>query len=58
MTPGTATQPREAAADNALHAEQVRLLFRFSLVGYLATLLVIFILGAILWPDLHPALFA
>jgi diguanylate cyclase (GGDEF)-like protein/PAS domain S-box-containing protein len=59
MTPGTAaTQPREAAADNSLHAEQVRLLFRFSLVGYLATLLVIFILGAILWSDLNPALFA
>ena len=58
MTPGTATQPREAAADISLHAEQVRLLFRFSLVGYLATLLVIFILGAILWDDLHAPLFA
>jgi diguanylate cyclase (GGDEF)-like protein/PAS domain S-box-containing protein len=58
MTPGTATQPREAAADSALHAEQVRLLFRFSLVGYLASLLVVFILGAILWDDLHPPLFA
>jgi diguanylate cyclase (GGDEF)-like protein/PAS domain S-box-containing protein len=46
------------AADAPLHAEQIRLLFRFSLVGYLATLLVIFILGAILWEDLaHPALF-
>jgi len=47
-----------AAEDQPLHAEQVRLLFRFSLVGYLATLLVIFILGAILWEDLaRPALF-
>ncbi len=47
-----------ANADAPLHAEQVRLLFRFSLVGYLATLLVIFILGAILWEDLaHPPLF-
>ena len=47
-----------AATDSPLHAEQVRLLFRFSLVGYLATLLVIFILGAILWEDLaRPALF-
>jgi len=47
-----------AAEDPPLHAEQVRLLFRFSLVGYLATLLVIFILGAILWEDLaRPALF-
>jgi diguanylate cyclase (GGDEF)-like protein/PAS domain S-box-containing protein len=37
----------------------VRLLFRFSLVGYLATLLVVFILGAVLWEDLaRPALFA
>jgi diguanylate cyclase (GGDEF)-like protein/PAS domain S-box-containing protein len=50
--------PQAASPDNPLHAEQVRLLFRFSLVGYLATLLVIFILGAILWEDLaHPALF-
>jgi diguanylate cyclase (GGDEF)-like protein/PAS domain S-box-containing protein len=55
MTPGT---PREAVVDNSLHAEQIRLLFRFSLVGYLATLLVVFILGAILWEDLRPAMFA
>jgi diguanylate cyclase (GGDEF)-like protein/PAS domain S-box-containing protein len=46
------------AADKALQAEQVRLLFRFSVVGHLATLLVIFILGGILWQDLaRPALF-
>ena len=46
-------------ADSALHAEQVRLLFRFSVVGYLATLLVLTILGLILWEDLaKPALFA
>jgi diguanylate cyclase (GGDEF)-like protein/PAS domain S-box-containing protein len=39
--------------------EQVRLLFRFSLVGYLATLLVVFILGAVLWDELaRPLLFA
>lgn len=39
--------------------EQVRLLYRFSLVGYLATLLVVFILGAVLWDELaRPALFA
>ena len=50
--------PAAAAPDTPLHAEQVRLLYRFSLVGYLATLLVIFILGAILWEDLaRPALF-
>ena len=48
-----------AGADLALQAEQLRLLFRFSLVGHLATLLVVFILGAILWDDLaRPALFA
>ena len=41
-----------------LQAEQLRLLFRFSVVGHLATLMVIFILGAILWEDLaQPALF-
>ncbi len=33
-------------------AEQIRLLYRFSLVGYLAELLVTFLLGAILWNDL------
>lgn len=44
--------------DSALYAEQLRLLFRFSVVGHLATLLVIFILGGILWQDLaRPALF-
>ena len=51
--------PSEPAQGTPLHAEQLRLLFRFSLVGYLATLLVVFILGAILWEDLaRPALFA
>src|SRR5688572_19199222 len=51
--------PSEPGEGTPLHAEQVRLLFRFSLVGYLATLLVVFILGAILWEDLsRPALFA
>ena len=52
-------EPSEPVEGTPLHAEQVRLLFRFSLVGYLATLLVVFILGAILWEDLaRPALFA
>ena len=47
-----------SSSDATLQAEQIRLLFRFSLVGYLATLLVIFILGAILWEDLaQPSLF-
>ncbi len=35
-------------------AEQVRLLYRLSLVGYLATLLVAFALGAVLWSELSP----
>ncbi|MDH5263237.1 MAG: EAL domain-containing protein [Betaproteobacteria bacterium] len=52
----------EAAGASSLgtvREEQVRLLFRFSLVGYLATLLVIFILGAVLWDQLaRPLLFA
>jgi diguanylate cyclase (GGDEF)-like protein/PAS domain S-box-containing protein len=56
--PAARKSANAAAADPPLHAEQVRLLFRFSLVGYLATLLVIFILGAILWEDLsRPSLF-
>src|SRR5258706_4626850 len=47
-----------AADHNQLYAEQVRLLFRFSVVGSLATLLVIILLGAILWDDLAaPGLF-
>ena len=59
MTPVTTPPQPAPAADAPLHAEQVRLLFRFSLVGYLASLLVVFILGAILWEDLaRPALFA
>jgi len=42
-----------------LQAEQIRLLFRFSLVGYLATLMVVLILGALLWQEMsRPALFA
>ncbi len=54
----TAAPPIPEAADPALQAEQLRLLFRFSVVGHLATLLVVFILGGILWQDLaRPALF-
>ena len=60
MTPRLAAPeaPETQPPDDALQAEQIRLLFRFSVVGHLATLLVIFILGAILWEDLgRPALF-
>ena len=50
---------RGAAPPGAVREEQVRLLYRFSLIGYLATLLVVFVLGAILWEELaQPALFA
>ena len=35
-----------------LKAEQTRLLYRFSLVGYLAELMVTFLLGALLWDEL------
>ncbi len=43
-----------------LYAEQVRLLYRFSLVGYLAEFMVTFLLGGILWNELgtRPELFA
>ena len=62
MTPYEPAQSPAAEAPpaaNPVREEQVRLLFRFSLVGYLATLLVVFILGAILWEQLaRPALFA
>ncbi|MBL8511245.1 MAG: EAL domain-containing protein [Betaproteobacteria bacterium] len=42
-----------------IFTEQVRLLYRFSLVGYLAELMVTFLLGAILWAefDKRPWLF-
>src|SRR3989440_9030122 len=59
MTPRKDAPPATPeAVDNTLQAEQLRLLFRFSVVGHLATLMVIFILGAILWEDLaRPTLF-
>ena len=43
-----------------IFAEQVRLLYRFSLAGYLAELVVTFLLGALLWNELgqRPELFA
>lgn len=55
---------REAAVPGAgppgpVREEQVRLLYRFSPIGFLATLLVVFILGAVLWEEIsRPALFA
>ncbi|MGB8338350.1 MAG: EAL domain-containing protein [Burkholderiales bacterium] len=56
--------PKTAPASRVLHgktvettlvyAEQVRLLYRLSLVGYLATLMVALALGAVLWNELSP----
>jgi diguanylate cyclase (GGDEF)-like protein/PAS domain S-box-containing protein len=66
---GMISQPLPASAPEAtatgaftngsVRAEQVRLLFRFSLAGQLATLLVVLTLGAILWDELaDPPLYA
>ena len=43
-----------------IFSEQVRLLYRFSLAGYLAELVVTFLLGALLWSELgqRPEMFA
>jgi hypothetical protein len=57
MTKTRGATPRSRR--NAAAREQLACCSAFSLVGYLATLLVVFILGAILWDDLaRPALFA
>src|SRR3954463_13056848 len=61
MTPASSSTPAAETppGEQSLQAEQVRLLFRFSLVGYLATLMVVLILGALLWQEMsRPALFA
>jgi diguanylate cyclase (GGDEF)-like protein/PAS domain S-box-containing protein len=49
-----------AAETTVLYSEQIRLLFRFSLVGSFVTLLMLLLLGAILWDELsgQVALFA
>ncbi len=63
--PGLSLSSPVTAQDRAfvaqhIYAEQVRLLYRFSLVGYLAEFMVTFLLGAILWNELgeRPILFA
>src|SRR4051812_37802289 len=61
MTPASSstTAAETSPGEQSLQAEQIRLLFRFSLVGYLATLMVILTLGALLWQEMsRPALFA
>jgi diguanylate cyclase (GGDEF)-like protein/PAS domain S-box-containing protein len=59
-TPPPALTPQDRALiGQHIYAEQIRLLFRFSVVGYLAELIVTFILGAILWEEmLRPLLFS
>lgn len=54
-----ASESDRALVAQQIHAEQVRLLYRFSLVGYLAEFMVTFLLGAILWGELakRPELF-
>ncbi len=53
------TPQDRALVSQHIFAEQTRLLYRFSLVGYLAEFMVTFILGAILWEEMsRPLLFA
>ena len=57
--PPAFTPQDRALIGQHVYAEQTRLLYRFSVVGYLAELMVTFILGAILWEEmLRPLLFA
>lgn len=64
VAPGLSLAAPVSAQDRAfvaqhIFAEQVRLLYRFSLVGYLAEFMVTFLLGAILWNEMgrRPELF-
>ena len=52
------TPDDRAAEKQQLQAEQTRLLFRFSVVGTVATLLVTVLLGAFLWDELARGLYA
>ena len=54
-TPVDRTDER-AAEKQQLQAEQLRLLYRFSVVGTVATILVALLLGAFLWDDLSRGL--
>lgn len=58
LTSPVTPQDRAFVAQH-IYAEQIRLLYRFSLVAYLAELMVTFLLGAILWNELgeRPILF-
>ena len=53
------TQQDRAFIGQPIFAEQTRLLYRFSVVGYLVELMVTFLLGAILWVEMsRPLMFA
>ena len=53
------TQQDRAFIEQPIFAEQTRLLYRFSVVGYLVELMVTFLLGAILWVEMsRPLMFA
>ena len=46
------TPQDRAFIESPIFAEQTRLLYRFSVVGYLVELMVTFLLGAILWEEM------
>ncbi len=53
------TPQDRAFIESPIFAEQTRLLYRFSVVGYLVELMVTFLLGAILWEEMsRPLMFA
>lgn len=53
------TPQDRAFVEQPIFAEQTRLLYRFSVVGYLVELMVTFLLGALLWEEMsRPLLFA
>ncbi len=53
------TPQDRAFIESPIFAEQTRLLYRFSVVGYLVELMVTFLLGAILWEEMsRPVMFA
>ena len=53
------TPQDRAFIEYPIFAEQTRLLYRFSVVGYLVELMVTFLLGAILWEEMsRPLMFA
>ncbi len=58
INPNVSLGVATATQGDLIYAEQVRLMYRLSLVGYLATLMVALVLGAALWNELsRPALF-